>query len=296
MSDLQTALAGESPPLVTPFHADGDVDHDALTAVVDHAVTGGVDGLFACGTTGEFASLTAAEQRSTIETVVDASGDTPVLAGVASTAMADVVERAEAAAAAGADAAVLTPPFFHTAEDPAGVEAFVQQVADRSPLPLVLYNIPGYVGTSFAVETVGALADRPDVIGIKDTSGELDYTLALDRATPPAFLVLQGYDTILLPSLRMGLDGGINALANVVPEVYATLMDEPGSDRARQAHDALADLFDVCLDVGFASGVKTALVHRGVIERDAVRPPLTPTPESEHERIASAVAAARDAI
>lgn len=296
MSDLQTALAGESPPLVTPFHADGDVDHDALTAVVDHAVTGGVDGLFACGTTGEFASLTAPEQRATIQTVVDASGDTPVLAGVASTAMADVVERAEAAADAGADAAVLTPPFFHTAEDPAGVEAFVQQVADRSPLPLVLYNIPGYVGTSFAVETVAAIAERADVLGIKDTSGDLAYTLDLLRATPDDFLVLQGWDTLLLPGLRMGLDGGVNALANVVPEVFGVLLDEPASERARRASDAIVDLFDACVEVGFSTGAKAALVQRDVVETAAVRPPLSAPTDADFDRVGTAVSEALDAI
>lgn len=296
MSDLQRALAGETPPLVTPFHADGDVDHGALEAVVDHVRAGGVDGLFPCGTTGEFASLTADEQRAVIETVVEASGDLPVVAGVASTAIQDAVSKAEAAADVGADAVVVTAPYYHTPSEPAGVERYLSAVADRSPLPLLLYNIPVYVGTALDVDTVASLAERPDVIGIKDTSGELDYTLRVARETPRDFLVLQGYDTLLLPGLRTGLDGGVNALANVVPEVVTALVHDPQSERARRASDALADLFEVCLDVGFASAVKTALVGRGVVDRDTVRPPLTETPADERDRIATAVAEARDAI
>lgn len=295
MTDLQAALRGETPPLVTPFDAEGDVDHDALASVVTHVESGGVDGLFPCGTTGEFASLTAEEQAAVIETVVDASDDLPVIAGVSATAVDDAVARAHAAADAGADAAVLTPPYFHTG-DPAGVEAFFAAVADRSPLPIVLYNIPDNVGTCLGPSTVSSLADRPDVLGIKDSSGDLDYTLDLLRATPEDFLVLQGWDTLLLPGLRTGLDGGVNALANVVPEVFAVLLDEPESRRGRRASDAITELFDVCEEFGFAPTVKTALARRDVIGTDTIRPPLTAVPDSEHDRIDDAVEAAVDAI
>jgi 4-hydroxy-tetrahydrodipicolinate synthase len=296
MTDLQAALRGETPPLVTPFDAEGDVDHAALEAVVAHVESGGVDGLFPCGTTGEFASLTAEEQAAVIETVVDAADDLPVVAGVSATAVDDAVARANAAADAGADAAVLTAPYFHTSEDPAGVETFFAAVADRSPLPLVLYNIPGNVGTCLEPSTVASLAERPDVLGIKDSSGDLAYTLDILRATPDEFLVLQGWDTLLLPGLRMGLDGGVNALANVVPEVFAVLLDEPESERARRASDAIVDLFDACVDVGFATGAKAALVQRDVIETAAVRPPLSAPTDAELDRIDAAVSEALDAI
>lgn len=291
---LRAALRGVTPPLVTPF--DGtDVDHEALAAVVEH-VRGDVDALFTCGTTGEFASLTADEQRAVTETAVDSGGDLPVLAGVAATAIDDVVERAVNAAEAGADAVVVTPPFFHTANAPAGNRRFVTDVAERSPLPLVLYNIPKYVGTEFDVDSVAWLAEREDVIGVKDSSGDLKYTLALARETPKDFLVLVGHDTMLLPGIRMGLDGGVNALANVIPEAFAAVVAEPESDRARRTSDAIAELYEVCLDVGLATASKTALVERGVLERDDVRPPLQPTDAEKHEQIGDAVDAALDAV
>ncbi|WP_248515263.1 dihydrodipicolinate synthase family protein [Salinarchaeum laminariae] len=296
MTTLQTALAGETPPLVTPFDENGAVDHDALAAVVDHVESGGVDGLFPCGTTGEFASLTAEEQTAVIETVVDASDDAPVVAGVSAPAIDDAVAKAEAAADAGADAVVSTPPYFHTSKDPAGVEAFFAAVADRSPLPLLLYNIPVYVGSSIDVTTVASLAGRDDVLAIKDSSGDLDYTLDLVRETPEDVLVLQGYDTLLLPGLRTGLDGGVNALANVVPEVFETILAEPQSETARRASDAITPLFDACDDHGFASVSKAGLVHRGVIDSAAVRPPLTAVPDDEYDVVGAAIEEALDAI
>lgn len=296
MTDLQAALAGETPPLVTPFDENGAVDHDAIAAVVEHVESGGVDGLFPCGTTGEFASLTAPEQTAVIETVVEASDDSPVLAGIAAPAIDDAVARAEAAAEAGADAVVATPPYFHTSDDPAGVEAFFAAVAERSPLPLLLYNIPVYVGTSIDPTTVASLASRDDVVAVKDTSGDLAYTLDLRRATPEDFLVLQGYDTLVLPGLRTGLDGAVNALANVVPEVFEVILDDPQSETAKEASDAIAPLFEVCGAHGFASASKAGLVHRGVIENDAVRPPLTAVPDDEYDAVGAAIENALDAI
>lgn len=254
----------------------------------------GVDALFPLGTNGEFASLTAREQRRVVETVVAESGDRPVVAGVSDTAVEDVAERAAAAADAGADAVVCTPAFFHTANEARGTVAFLEAVADASELPLLLYNIPQNVGDCMDVESVAALAEREDVLGIKDSSGDLAYTLKLARETPDEFLVLQGYDTLLLPGLRTGLDGGVNALANVVPETFRLLLDRPESDAAREASDALAELFDVCLDAGFAPVVKTALVERGVIEDDAVRPPLVSAGE-HRRRVADALEDVLDA-
>lgn len=295
MVDLDTALRGETPPLVTPF--DGtDVDHDALAAVVDHVRDGGVDALFPLGTAGEFASLTAEEQGAVIETVVDASGDLPVVAGVASTAIEDVVARAEAADDAGADAVVATAPYFHAANSPEGTVAFLEEVATRSPLPLVLYNIPQYVNRSLDPDAVATLARLQNVVGLKDSCGDLTYSLSVARATPDDFFVLQGYDTLLLASLRMGLDGGVNALATAVPEVYATIVDEPDSAAAREASDAIGDLFGIGLEVGFATAVKAALAERDVIDDAAVRPPLQELPDHQRGRVEAAVESALDPV
>lgn len=288
MRETQQALQGETIPLVTPF--DGtDVDHDALASVVEHVRDGGADALFPLGTTGEFASLTDDEQEAVIETVVEESGELPVIAGASATAVEDAVEHAKAATMAGAHAIALTPPYFHTASGPQGNYDFFEAVAEVSPLSIVLYNVPQHVGSSLEVETVAALAERDDVLGIKDSSGDLTYDLALDAETPEDFLVLQGYDTLLLPGLRMGMDGGVNALANVVPEAFATIQERPDSKAAREVSTALSGLFGVALDAGFASAVKAGLVERDVLDSASVRPPLEPVGDQRRTQIGNAI-------
>lgn len=310
------ALRGVTPPLVTPFDGAGEIDEAGLEAVVDWTIDGGVDALFPCGTTGEFASLCSEERRRVIEIVVDrADGtETPVVAGAGATNVEETIEYIEEAAAIGADAAVVVPPYFHTANDRAGNEAFFEAVADRAPIPLFLYNIPSCTGRAIDPETVGSLAEREEVIGIKDSSGDFGYLLRLLRETPEPFVVLQGFDNLLYPSLRVGADGGINALANALPGVYRELYDltasgtvtESGSvptdpavghdaplDRASSIAEAIAALFERCAEVGFAPATKAALVASGVLEDDRVRPPLVPADGSERAAIGSLLEDAR---
>lgn len=285
--DIRETLRGSACPLVTPV-ADGAVEADALASLIDHVEAGGVDAVVPCGTTGEFASLSSGERTRVIErTVADAT--VPVVAGTAAPNVAAAIERAETAARAGADAVMIPPPYFHTATEPAGNRRFFERVADRVSVPIVLYNIPACTGREIAPETVAALADHERIVGIKDSSGDLEYHLALERATPAAFVVLQGYDALLVPALRMGSDGGINALANVVPELFADLVADPTSGRARRLQTAISPLFECCTEYGFAPVTKAALVHRGVLEDDAVRPPLTAVDDAIRAEIADAV-------
>lgn len=287
MADLDAALTGETPPIVTPFR-DGDVDRDSLASVVEHVQAGGVDGVFACGTNGEFYSLSTDEHRAVIETVVEAA-DVPVLAGVAATDLDEVTTRAEQAAEAGADAVVATQPFFVTASEPEGDRAFLESVAQRSSLPLVLYNIPQHTGACLDVEAIAALADREDVVALKDSSGDLDHLMSAMRKTPEDFRVLQGSDPVLLPSLRVGADGGVNGTANVLPETLTSIVHAPQDDRADELVGVVDELFDAFEDVDFPAGTKGVLAEQGVIADDEVRPPLTPTDEATRERIADAL-------
>ncbi|MFC6716521.1 dihydrodipicolinate synthase family protein [Natrialbaceae archaeon GCM10025810] len=298
--DLQEALRGITCPIVTPFDPDSsanpnerEIDEAAYGDLVDFLLEGGIDGLFPCGTTGEFASLAPEERIRLVELTVDrverGDRDVPVLAGAAATSVAEAVSYAEEAADAGADAAVVTPPYFHAANDPDGNRAFFEWVADRSPLPLLLYNIPVYTGRRIEPETLEAVAACENVIGLKDSSGDLEYFLSAMRRTPDDFLMLQGYDALLVPALRMGADGGVNALSNAVPEAYGELYETAGDDRGAQLQDAVSRLFESCATYGFAPATKTALAHRDVIPSDAVRPPLVEVPDDGRAAIEEAV-------
>ncbi|MFB6146277.1 MAG: dihydrodipicolinate synthase family protein [Halobacteriaceae archaeon] len=292
MRALESVLPGVVCPLITPFDG-GAVDQAALRDHVAFLTDRGVDGLFPCGTTGEFASLDRAEWLAVVETTVDAApGDVPVVAGAAATSVAETVERTALAGDAGADAAVVVPPYFHTANAAAGNRRFFEAVADDAALPLLLYNIPACTGRGIDVETVVAMADHDRVHGLKDSSGDLGYVLDVLGETPDDFLVLQGYDALLVPSLAMGADGGVSALSNVCPETCAAAVAaDPDTARDLQI-DVIGPLFRACVEHGFAPAAKAALCERGVLDDDAVRPPLVGVPDAERERLRELLAAA----
>ena len=289
MTLIDGSFSGVLCPVVTPL-ADGEVDEEALSSLTEFILDGGVDGLFPCGTTGEFASLAPEQRERVIGTVAEAAGDAPVIAGAAGTSVPETLRRIEEAESAGADAAAIVGPYFHTANGPEGTRRFFEAITEESALPLYLYNIPMYVGDDIDAETVGTLAEHDAVRGMKDTSGDLSYFLSVDRHTPEEFVLMQGFDTLLVPALRMGSNGGVHALANVIPEVFAELLENANDERgAELQREAVAPLFELCVEHGFAPATKAALVHRDVIPSDEVKPPLVELDEDAKADIADAV-------
>lgn len=286
-SDLDGVLC----PLITPF-TDGAVDHDALTAIIDRALAAGIDGFVPCGTTGEFASLDDEEYRTVLETTVAASG-APVVAGTADTSVRETRARIETAADVGVDAALITLPYFHTANDPAGNRAFIERIADESPLPIYLYNIPSCAGQEIELSVLETVATHERIVGLKDSSGNLNYFGEAVRRTPPNFQVFQGYDSHVLPSLFFGATGGINALTNVIPEAYVAAVEAANAsdvETARAIHtNQIAPLFQTCIEHGFAPASKAGLVARGVLESAEVRPPLVAPDEAAQDDIEAVV-------
>jgi 4-hydroxy-tetrahydrodipicolinate synthase len=271
--DLRASLRGITTPTVTPFD-DGSIDHAAIVDLLAVLEEGGVDAVFPCGTTGEFPSLTAAEQRRVIETTVD-HADVPVVAGAGATSVDGTVAAIDRAADAGADAAAIVAPYFTAANAPAGNRRFFEAVLDDASLPVLLYNIPQCTGRRIEPGTVAAVADHDRALGIKDSSGDLSYFLSVLRETPDQFLCLQGYDALLVPALRMGADGGVNALSNVVPGAFREAFDRAEDERGRTLQsEAISPLFEACTTHDFAPATKAALAHRGVVPHAGVRPPL----------------------
>ena len=301
MRDIEFRYGAVSPPIVTPFDADGDVDADALASHVEALVDAGLDGMVPCGTTGEFASLTDAERRTVVETTVEAAdGRVPVVAGAADTTVPGTLDRLGAADDAGADAGLVTLPYYHNSTAPAGQRAFLDAVADEAPLPVFLYDIPSTVGEAIDPDVLAAAAERDAIVGLKDTSADISAVdVAVDR-TPDEFTIFQGVDALLYPSASLGVDGGIHALSQVIPEVFVALgeaLRAGDDDRALTLHRrAITPLFDRCGDHGFAPVAKVAAAHRGFIPDPKVRPPLTLPDEAARETIAADVDAALDVV
>lgn len=215
-------LRGIIPPLVTPLRGRDELDVRGLQRLVTHVVQGGVHGLFILGTTGEAPSLSYRLRRELIERVCRlVDGEVPVLVGITDTAFCESVSLAKVASAAGADAVVLSTPYYF----PAGqteLIAYVEHIAEELPLPLILYNMPSLTKVWFDVETLEKLASIQQIIGIKDSSGDLDYFSRLIslKQLRPDWSVMIGPEILLLESLRRGGDGGVSGGANLFPKWF----------------------------------------------------------------------------
>jgi len=289
------ALSGVFCPLVTPLR-DGAPDERSATALARRTLDAGIDGLVVCGTTGEFASLADREYEAVLATVADCvrshERTVPVVAGAADTNVRGVLDRIETAADAGADYALVPPPYFHGPNGPDGVERFYRSVLDRSRLPVILYNIPSCVGTEIAPDTVEALRTREDVRGLKDSSGDFRYALDVLPADSGAFSVLVGSDRYLLSGLLAGASGGVNGLSNVLPEAFSGLVGavrEGDLERARRIQVEQIDELSALCHRGYAPTIKAVLAELDVVERPDVRVPLTELTERERTDVAAAV-------
>ena len=262
--------------MVTPVAGrDGGVDVSTLEAYTEFLVEGGVHGLFPCGSIGEFPSLTREERRTVVGTVVDAAGDVPVLAGCGATSVADVVALIEDAAEAGASAAVVVTPYYLGA-DQAGLCGFYEAVADRSRLPVVLYNIPQRTGLTLEVGTAVALAAHENVVGVKDSSGAMGRFVRLIEETPDDFAVIQGLSMLALPSLDSGATGLISGAANVFPSALTDLYE---AHRAGDQERAVAIATEVAYPIVAAYAdlpTAAALKHLVGLAGHEVGPPMLP--------------------
>ena len=234
---------GSIPALVTPFAA-GRVDEAAFRVLIEWQIDQGSSGLVACGTTGEAATLSDAEHRRLIEMAVEtARGRVPVIAGCGSNDTAHAIELTKSAAAAGADAALHVPPYYNRPSQD-GMVAHIAAVADLD-IPIVLYNVPSRTITEFSVETVARLARLPNIVGIKDATGDLARVTAQRLACGGQFCQLSGNDDLALGFNAMGGVGCISVTANVAPRLCADFqaaMREGRWDEALTLQDRLYPL------------------------------------------------------
>jgi dihydrodipicolinate synthase/N-acetylneuraminate lyase len=246
-------LKGIVPPLVTPLLDRDTLDQEGLERLLEHVITGGVHGLFILGTTGEAPSLSYARRREVITKVCSLTKNrVPILVGVTDTAFTETVALAQHAADAGADALVLTTPYYF----PAGqteLTDYIQHLLPELPLPLVLYNMPALTKVPFEIETLRHLSDFEQIIGVKDSSGDLDYfqNLIALREHRPDWTFLIGPEHLLIKSIRLGGDGGVNGGANVFPKLFvdacqATLSNDESATAALQEKiDAWQHVYEI---------------------------------------------------
>lgn len=283
-------LRGTYPALVTPFH-EGSIDEEALRALVEHVIEGGVDGLVPCGTTGESVTLSDAEHRRVISIVVDQTKKrVPVIAGAGTVSTAHSIELAKQAKEAGADGLLLVCPYYNRPTQ-AGLEAHYRAILKAVPLPAVLYNIPGRTGVDLSVETLEKLADVPELVAVKEATGNVVRSQQILARCGDRFTVLSGDDGLTLPVLSVGGAGVISVTANLLPKPTSEvtrLFFEGRYDEARALHLRLLAVHESLFIESNPGPVKAALADRGII-RPGVRLPLAWPSESTRQRVAEIV-------
>jgi 4-hydroxy-tetrahydrodipicolinate synthase len=275
--------------LVTPFR-DGVVDERALQELVELQVAAGVDGLVPCGSTGEAATLSHAEHRRVVEVVVAAArGRVPVLAGTGSNSTSEAIELTRYAKEAGADGALLISPYYNKPTQE-GIVAHYAEVARQTAFPLFVYNIPGRTASNILPTTLARLAEIDQVVGVKESCGNLDQMAHVIAAVPDDFAVLSGDDSLTLPLLALGGRGVISTTSNLTPAEMVELVRafRAGDvERARAIHYRLLPLFDALFCETNPIPMKAALALRGLVLEE-LRLPLTrlTSPNREHLQVA----------
>ncbi|MBB6645907.1 4-hydroxy-tetrahydrodipicolinate synthase [Halobellus ruber] len=283
---------GVFPPIVTPFDDDGEVDYESFADNIERLERNGVSGITPCGSTGERSTLRPQEHRDVIEFAVE-EASTPVIAGTGSPSTWEVIELTSHAAEVGADAALVHAPYYSAPSDDDIVRHY-EEVADAVDIPIVLYNFPAAIGFNTEPDVVVELADHPNIVGIKDSLGDLRQIHELIRRTRDVdFDVLSGWDSLAWPAINAGATGLIGICGNLVPGAVADLVAAAtAGDRetAATVHDEILALEDALLVKNPQITVKAALEHLGHAPAN-VRAPQYPLDDEQTEQVVAAVEA-----
>lgn len=281
----ELSLRGCFPPIPTPFDLEGDLALDRLAQNLERWKQTPLRGFVVLGSNGEAVHLTEEEKLAVWKTSGEVIGNSHLfIAGSGAQSTRETLELTEKAAALGAHAAmVVTPHYYKGRMDHAALVQHYTLVADRSPIPVILYNVPGFTGVDMTAETIVELASHPNIIGVKESSGNIVKISQIIRDAPPAFQVLAGSGSFLLPSLLMGAAGGVMALSAVAPHLLAQMMEAFKQGDVTSARDIqlrlLAPNAAVTTRFGIA-GLKRALDLIGMYG-GPVRPPLRPLQPQE---------------
>ena len=269
---LDNTVHGIVVPLVTPLQDQCRLDRAGLERIVEHVVNGGVSGLFILGTTGEGPSLNYELRTEMIVAVcAQVSGRVPVLVGVTDTAYDQTIAMARIAADAGASAVVVAPPcYFRISQS--DLLRYLQRFAEDSPLPAFLYNMPSLTKTAFETETVRQAAGIPGIIGLKDSSGDLEYLGSVVRSARAGFPVMMGPEELLVDAMRVGATGGVCGGANLNPRLFVELYQTAARgdmERAARLQTRVREISAAVYTVGdrstsYLRGLKSAMAASGL--------------------------------
>jgi 4-hydroxy-tetrahydrodipicolinate synthase len=282
---------GSMVALVTPMQDDGSVDYAALERLVDFHVDNGTQAIISVGTTGESATLDFEEHAGVIEnTVKYANGRIPVIAGTGANSTREAIELTQRAAELKADACLLVTPYYNKPTQE-GLYRHFRAIAEASPIPQILYNVPGRTACDMLTQTVERLADLDNIVGIKDATGDIDRARELVQRCGDRIAIYSGDDASALEHMLVGGKGDISVTANVAPAAMSEMClaalagDEA---RARKLNQRLEGLHKSLFVESNPIPVKWAVHQLGLIG-PAIRLPLTPLSEQYHDTVRAAM-------
>jgi 4-hydroxy-tetrahydrodipicolinate synthase len=284
----QNPFKGTGVALVTPFKTDFSVDVEALIRIVNHVIDNGADFLVVLGTTSEAPTLTNEEKNLVISTILKANaGRLPILLGMGGNNTQAIVEAVKAQDFAGIDGILSVVPYYNKPNQ-RGMKAHFEAIADASPVPVVVYNVPGRVGVNLQAATCVELAKHPNIVAVKEASGNLQQIMEILRDKPADFDVLSGDDGITQPLMALGATGVISVAANAYTSQFSRMMKaqkEGKIDEALRLHYAMLRMNQLIFADGNPAGIKCLMSHMGLCENVLRLPLVTANEKVENDII-----------
>ena len=283
---MRVNFTGVGTALVTPFTTSGDLDERAVRRLSRRQIDAGVHFLVPCGTTGENPTLTLVERIRIVEILADeAGGKTPVLAGAGGYDTREIIHLADEMRKAGAAGLLSVTPYYNKPTQE-GLFQHFRAIADSTPLPVIVYNVPGRTGVNVETATLARLSAIPNIVGVKEASGNITQMADVCNAVPDDFIVLSGDDSITLPLMAIGGRGIISVVSNEIPAEMARMVEaaERGDFAAARAiHRRILPLMQVNFVESNPVPVKAAMAAMGLLEEVYRLPMCSPKAESKEK-------------
>ena len=283
-----TNLTGTGVAIITPFNSDKSIDYPSLKNLINHLSGGGVDFLVVLGTTGESATMNKSEKQEVLNFVKQNNPkNLPLVAGFGGNNTMELIDQLKSFDVSGYDAILSVSPYYNKPNQEAIYQHY-KMVSENSPLPIILYNVPGRTACNMTASTTLRLAnDFDNIIAMKEASGDMNQIQEIIKNRPKGFLVLSGDDNLTLSMLACGADGVISVIANSHPETFSKMVDSARKsdlNSARDFHYQLFDLTNLIFEEGNPAGIKYVLKEMNIIQNE-LRMPLIPVTEGLADRI-----------
>jgi 4-hydroxy-tetrahydrodipicolinate synthase len=282
-------IKGTGVAIVTPFLKNGEVDYKSLKKLINHIVSGGADFIVALGTTSEAVTLTDLEKQGVMAAVMEANNSRlPVIMGLGGNNTAAVVELFQTTDFSGVSGLLSVAPYYNKPNQ-RGLYAHFAEIAKNSPLPIIIYNVPGRTGSNISASTCLQLAnDFKNIVAVKEASGNMAQVMEIIRDKPDGFSVLSGDDALTFPMMALGAEGVISVVANAYPGEFSKMVNmlNGGVDLsyARKIHYSLLGFVDLLFADGNPAGVKAALEILGLMENN-LRLPMMAVTDAHYQQI-----------